>query len=150
MKNLSWFQFQTGSIRSGYNGTSYVAQVPCFNSKLVRLEVLSTVIHFNIALISFNSKLVRLEGSSAVSVVLTIVTFQFQTGSIRRHLAYAGACTKNSFQFQTGSIRSHILGYSVDGFRFNSKLVRLEDEIRRLVSNGRQIGFNSKLVRLEV
>ena len=122
----SKFQFQTGAIKRKSLKTSE-ATTHRFNSKLVRLKV-SIRSHALSRNARFNSKLVRLKGNCAHRISCAILTFQFQTGAIKR-------C--DHVLFSTSPIR-----------RFNSKLVRLkakspEEDFGPLES------FNSKLVRLK-
>ena len=123
-----------------------------FNSKLVRLEV-QVLLPLMSRLVSFNSKLVRLEDQIILSWSSSAYEFQFQTGSIRSPVVGFGIHSIITFQFQTGSIRSQSLTSAIDVFNasFNSKLVRLEVCMNRLVTytSSKKCCFNSKLVRLE-
>ena len=79
--------------------------------------------------LSFNSKLVRLEVISHLIATTTVIVFQFQTGSIRSiRKINKGMLRLVMFQFQTGSIRSELGFVSLPcrAISFNSKLVRLE------------------------
>ena len=100
-----------------------------FNSKLVRLEVQCERVN-DTSRYGFNSKLVRLEVYETQKIIRMIVEFRFQTGAIRSLGLVALPADEFLFQFQTGSIRRHILQLpAFTLIRFNSKLVRLEDII---------------------
>ena len=99
----------------------------CFNSKLVRLKDALTFEGKTLTQLCFNSKLVRLKAKHNRQLV-TLPTFQFQTGSIKRVSA---------------------LWQQIVHSRFNSKLVRLKVGYYLGVDNERMKSFNSKLVRLK-
>ena len=101
------------------------------------------------------------------------ISFQFQTGSIRRHLVNNYSSLKSSFnsklvrlevtiglydgkeyligfQFQTGSIRSFIVGIVIANmcaFQFQTGSIRRGGLLIFMMNFS---SFNSKLVRLEV
>ena len=79
-----------------------------------------------------------------------MITFQFQTGSIKSVMYIVIGLSLILFQFQTGSIKRqdfHLL-IRVVVIRFNSKLVRLKEMRCQCVQVIRK-SFNSKLVRLK-
>ena len=82
------------------------------------------------ASLRFNSKLVRLEVSGWAQGKSNVVSFQFQTGSIRSQTIRKIIKNPflNLFQFQTGSIRRQLVNIRKRcAIRsFNSKLVRLK------------------------
>ena len=120
------FPFQTGSIRSTFEGDKmrddkgFPFQTGSIRSVLRFLVMLT--------MLCFHSKLVRLEVVRCGRSAVCHHGFPFQTGSIRR-----GGKT----WFRSWSPR------------FNSKLVRLEENAA--VNQWHlHVGFHSKLVRLEV
>ena len=121
-----WFQFQTGAIKSTIR-KNWSAIRFSFNSKLVRLKVEDVPPSFPTK--RFNSKLVRLKDSGV----------------------FVAACAADKFQFQTGAIKSVVRRKRRDTklFGFNSKLVRLKGQRRRITAPAKERRFNSKLVRLK-
>ena len=106
------FQFQTGSIRSICSNTST---------------------QYNISTFQFQTGSIRRKKDKNGKL---LSPFQFQTGSIRRGIDTLDAHFLKWFQFQTGSIRRRSSNpVAVDLFRFNSKLVRLEESTQ--IGNGR-------------
>ena len=109
MRQISWFQFQTGAIKRNNLLRGLQPRIFSFNSKLVRLKVL-----------------IYLTGQSQCR------QFQFQTGAIKSIIFRLPLRGKKWFQFQTGAIKSEcggIIGGKVVGF--NSKLVRLKGKSAR-------------------
>ena len=120
------FQFQTGSIKSLNRRTATTPRLLRFNSKLVRLKgIIPAKAPAEIS--CFNSKLVRLKVKARLTQRCA-PQFQFQTGSIKR--------------------KPRARARGLQGGRFNSKLVRLKEQIRTDTVIAK-VGFNSKLVRLK-
>ena len=76
------FRFHTGSIRSLPVGLRCV-NLPCFDSILVRLEVLREKMN-DASEKCFDSILVRLEEVAVSNRSMALLQFRFHTGSIRR------------------------------------------------------------------
>ena len=117
---------------------------------MVRLEV-SAPSALRAASFCFNSKMVRLEVLHAKQSRCALGKFQFQDGAIRGMSSLLGITFARSFQFQDGAIRgdNRTEDQARRDYRFNSKMVRLE--VRCSLSlHHLDVGFNSKMVRLEV
>ena len=79
-----------------------------------------------------------------------VITFQFQTGSIKSTAEIAAMLDADPFQFQTGAIKSPQMKHKLEKYSFNSKLVRLKVEYLKEMQGDKRASFNSKLVRLKV
>ena len=111
-RSMPGFLFQTGSIRSNTCSIVIWYGLPCFYSKLVRLEVNWWMINV-VAESSFYSKLVRLEVNMAGFTSQASMSFLFQTGSIRSiNSARTKKWLRAMFLFQTGSIRRSLVHVS--------------------------------------
>ena len=80
----------------------------------------------------FDSKLVRLKAKNGTPCFNYLITFRFQTGSIKRTLLESLTEDDFQFRFQTGSIKRGLAESDADiPLRcFDSKLVRLKDDVR--------------------
>ena len=105
----------------------------------------------SISEMSFNSKLGSIKSRIVCERYVEIALFQFQTGSIKRSEPHLEEDSIEVFQFQTGSIKKPIFKAVcvAKNIGFNSKLVRLKS-LRYTVPRRVCVqGFNSKLVRLK-
>ena len=98
------FRFQTGSIKSGDN-LELIQQLPCFDSKLVRLKVL-VLDPIGIQYISFDSKLVRLKVKKALQKLSAVASFDSKLVRLKVTAVEVAQTIEASFRFQTGSIKS--------------------------------------------
>ena len=144
------FQFQTGAIRSSEATLRRLRKNIGFNSKLVRLEDtdIVTVPFIEIFLFQFQTGAIR---SLSDYLNEQIGEFQFQTGAIRSSRLQVEGFSNPVFQFQTGSIRRTLLRWkhiAIRLFQFQTGAIRSEVDTHGYHIS--YVGFNSKLVRLEV
>ena len=104
IKGSVLFQFQTGAIKRQKVFDAETDKDGSFNSKLVRLKVTNQKKLGCKGIGSFNSKLVRLK-ASLLLCKLSMETFQFQTGAIKRIQPKEEMILLSTFQFQTGAIK---------------------------------------------
>ena len=118
-----------------------------FNSKLVRLkEVIESDIEHDEITFQFQTGSIKRYACQAVRVRLGV--FQFQTGSIKRVARCADRFSAVKFQFQTGSIkrRRKRCEFATKKFQFQTGSIK---SWQPYPLGHPKCRFNSKLVRLK-
>ena len=119
----------------------------CFNSTMVRLEVLclASIVP---SVVCFNFTMVRLEDSARFLLCSFIFCFNSTMVRLEVRLALHDKSWAK-FQFHNGSIRRRQVHWRTRSVqRFNSTMVRLEELSQRMMGGCLRC-FNSTMVRLE-